>query len=101
MNRAAPPSTEDETTHSGVAVIRNERGLHARAAASFVKLAGTFDAEFTVSKRGQTVSGLSILGLMMLAAGPGSKIHISASGPEAEDGVEALCQMVESKFEEG
>jgi len=100
MNDFQAPAVENDEIVTGTAVICNERGLHARAAAAFVKLAGNFDAEITVTKRGQTVSGLSILGLMMLAAGPGSEIQISASGPEAEDGIEALCRMVEAKFEE-
>ena len=58
--------------------IVNERGLHARASAKFVKLAGTFDAEVTVSKDGATVDARSIMGLMMLAAGPGCSISIRA-----------------------
>ena len=66
--------------------IVNERGLHARASAKFVKLAGGFDAEVTVSRDGQTVDARSIMGLMMLAAGPGSTIEISAEGAEAERG---------------
>jgi phosphocarrier protein HPr len=61
--------------------IVNERGLHARASAKFVKLAATFDAEVTVSRDGQTVDARSIMGLMMLAAGPGCDIEISAEGP--------------------
>jgi phosphocarrier protein len=60
--------------------ITNERGLHARASAKFVKLAATFDAEVTVSKEGATVDARSIMGLMMLAAGPGSQIVIHAEG---------------------
>ena len=63
--------------------ICNKRGLHARAAARFVKLAWQFDAEVTVRKNGTAVSGRSIMGLMMLAAGPGTAIELSATGPEA------------------
>ena len=80
--------------------IVNERGLHARASAKFVKLAGGFDAEVTVSREGQTVDARSIMGLMMLAAGPGSHITISAEGPEARDAVEALAELVTNRFEE-
>jgi phosphocarrier protein len=80
--------------------INNERGLHARAAAKFVKLAGSFDAEITVAKGGQEVSGRSILGLMMLAAAMGSAIRVSASGAEADAALAALGEMVENKFEE-
>jgi phosphocarrier protein HPr len=82
------------------AVIANRRGLHARAAAKFVKLAAGFDAEITVTKRGQTVSGLSILGLMMLAAGPGTELEITAAGREAEEAIEVLGSIIEARFEE-
>ncbi len=80
--------------------ITNERGLHARASAKFVKLAATFDAEVTVSKEGATVDARSIMGLMMLAAGPGSQIVIHAEGAEADEAVEALCELVTNRFEE-
>ena len=80
--------------------ITNERGLHARASAKFVKLAATFDAEVTVSKDGATVDARSIMGLMMLAAGPGSRIAIHADGREAEAAVAALAELVANRFEE-
>ena len=80
--------------------ITNERGLHARASAKFVKLAATFDAEVTVSKEGATVDARSIMGLMMLAAGPGSQIVIHAEGAEAGAAVEALSELVTNRFEE-
>jgi len=80
--------------------ITNERGLHARASAKFVKLAATFDAEVTVSKEGATVDARSIMGLMMLAAGPGSQILIRAEGAEAGEAVEALSELVANRFEE-
>ena len=72
--------------------IVNKRGLHARASAKFVKLAGTFDAEVRVTKDGQTVDARSIMGLMMLAAGPGCPIGISAEGVDAEAAVKALME---------
>jgi phosphocarrier protein HPr len=81
-------------------VICNQRGLHARAAARFVKLAEQFDADIWVERDGQSVSGRSIMGLMMLAAGPGSPISLSAAGREAAAAVEALARLVESKFHE-
>src|SRR5690606_9962548 len=59
-----------------IVTIKNERGLHARAAAKFVKLAEGFDADVRVSRSGQTVSGRSIMGLMMLAAGPGNEVAL-------------------------
>jgi len=80
--------------------ITNERGLHARASAKFVKLAATFDAEVTVSKDGATVDARSIMGLMMLAAGPGCQIVIRAEGAEAATAVEALSELVANRFEE-
>ena len=82
------------------ATIGNRLGLHARAAARFVELAGSFDAEITVTKGGQTVPGISILGLMMLAASPGDAIEIGAAGPEADKAVGALIALIENKFEE-
>jgi phosphocarrier protein len=80
--------------------IVNERGLHARASAKFVKLAGGFDAEVTVTRDGQTVDARSIMGLMMLAAGPGSVIEIAAEGSEAQAAVDALVELVSNRFDE-
>jgi phosphocarrier protein len=80
--------------------VNNQRGLHARAAARFVKTAARFDARVTVSRGGQTVPGGSILGLMMLAAGPGTEIEINAQGKQAEAAVEALCNLIADNFEE-
>ena len=81
-------------------VICNKRGLHARAAARFVKLAETFSAEVTVTRREQSVSGRSIMGLMMLAAAPGCCIDIEAEGEQAEEAVQALVELVAARFEE-
>jgi phosphocarrier protein HPr len=83
-----------------IATICNQRGLHARAAARFVKTAGQFDAEVRVRKNGAEVSGRSIMGLMMLAAAPGSVIELTATGHEAEAAVAALASLVECKFDE-
>lgn len=80
--------------------IVNERGLHARASAKFVKLAGTFDAEIQVAREGQSVDARSIMGLMMLAAGIGSSVEISAEGPEATAALDALCELVANRFDE-
>jgi len=80
--------------------IINERGLHARASAKFVKMASGFDAEVTVSREGSSVDARSIMGLMMLAAGIGSTIDITAEGPEAAAALEALCELVENRFDE-
>ncbi len=78
----------------------NKRGLHARASAAFVKLAEKFDADIQVTKDGQVVSGGSIMGLLMLGAGPGSTILIETEGPEAEEALEALTALVEARFNE-
>ncbi len=82
--------------------ITNRRGLHARASAKFVNLAAQFEATVHVTgpNDGEKVVGTSIMGLMMLAAGPGSSICIEASGPQARDAVNALASLVEAKFDE-
>ena len=80
--------------------IVNERGLHARASAKFVKMAAGFDAEVTVTRDGACVDARSIMGLMMLAAGTGSSIEIEAEGPEAEPALDALVALVSNRFDE-
>jgi phosphocarrier protein len=87
-------------TISRVLKISNERGLHARASAKFVKCAETFDARLSVSKDGHVVGGTSIMGLMMLAASKGSQIHVTASGPEAEQALSAIEELIYRKFDE-
>lgn len=98
------PSGQIEDLGNGqfrrLATIINSRGLHARAAAKFVKLAETFDAEITVTNRGQDVSGRSIMGLMMLAASPGTVIDMKATGPAACDALQAIGQLIDDKFHE-
>ena len=83
-----------------ILTICNQRGLHARAAAKFVKLVSTFDSNVSVYKDGQDVSGDSIMGLMMLAAAAGDKISVSTSGLEAATALQAITKLVENKFEE-
>jgi phosphocarrier protein len=80
--------------------IVNARGLHARASAKFVKAAAQFDAEVKVSRDGQTVDAQSIMGLMMLGAGPGSEIEIIAEGPDADAAVDGLAQLIADRFDE-
>jgi len=80
--------------------VVNRRGLHARAAAKFVKLAGAFDAEVTVMAKGIEVPGTSIMGLMMLAASPGCELELRATGPTAAAAVESLAALIEKKFDE-
>ena len=81
-------------------LIRNKRGLHARASAKFVTMASGFEAAVEVTKDGASVCGTSIMGLMMLAAAPGDEILISATGIGAEQAVAALTALVEDKFGE-
>jgi len=80
--------------------IINQRGLHARASAKFVKCAEGFEATVTVSRDGQSVPGTSIMGLMMLAASMGTSITVEVSGPQAQAAMEALSTLVASKFDE-
>ncbi|MCY4429919.1 MAG: HPr family phosphocarrier protein [Rhodospirillales bacterium] len=93
MNAAQP-------TASRTATIRNLRGLHARAAARFVKCASRFEADVTVHKDGLSADGNSILGLMALSASLGTTVSIEASGPEAASVVAALGQLVDEGFGE-
>jgi phosphocarrier protein len=87
-------------TVSRTVLICNQRGLHARAAAKFVKLAGTFDAEVTVQRNGMQVGGDSIMGLMVLAAAQGCEVTLEASGPDAEEAITALEDLVARGFDE-
>jgi phosphocarrier protein HPr len=103
---ADPPGKSAEAVAAAAATARqiakicNQRGLHARAAARFVKTAHEFDAEIWVRKNGTIVSGRSIMGLMMLAAAAGAELEISAAGREADDAVASLARLVECKFDE-
>ena len=80
--------------------ICNKKGLHARASAKFVQTVERFDAEVKVTRGHESVGGTSIMGLMMLAAGPGTTITVEASGPEAAEVIEALAALVSGRFTE-
>ncbi len=80
--------------------IRNRLGLHARAAKSFVETANRYDAEVSVAKDGQVVSGRSIMGVMMLAAEQGSSIEVVTTGPQAAESLAAIRALVENRFNE-
>ncbi|THD59993.1 MAG: HPr family phosphocarrier protein [Bradyrhizobium sp.] len=80
--------------------IINKRGLHARASAKFVQTVERFNAEVWVTRGGETVGGTSIMGLMMLSAAPGTTIIVSVAGPEANAALEAITELVASKFNE-
>ena len=81
--------------------IQNKLGIHARPAAQFVKMANRFQSDITVEKDGEEVDGKSIMGLMMLAAGPGSELCIETDGRQAADVLAALIALVENRFDEG
>ena len=81
-------------------LIINKRGLHARASAKFVQLVEKFSAEVWVTRGSETVGGTSIMGLMMLAAGPGTTVTVSAIGPEAQAVIDAIAALVADKFNE-
>ena len=92
--------TAPNPSAKATANICNTRGLHARASAKFVKLASTFDAEIHVTRDGVTVNALSIMGLLMLGAGIGCQIEVSAEGSDAQEAIEALTDLVARKFDE-
>jgi len=83
-----------------LATIRNELGMHARAATKFVQLAGKFPCEVFIEKDGQEVNGKSIMGVLMLVAAKGSKIKITSVGDQAAECTAALFQLVEDRFGE-
>jgi phosphocarrier protein len=100
-----PPESEAGPTVPEGAISRelpiiNKRGLHARASAKFVQMVERFNAEIWVTKGHETVGGTSIMGLMMLSAGPGTSIMVSAIGPEAQAAIDAITELVASKFNE-
>ena len=97
-NPCSGNTADAAATPGGRSAIR--RGLHARAAALFVKTAHRFEAEIWVRKNGNCVSGRSIMGLMMLAAASGAELQIAAAGPDADSAVETLARLVECKFDE-
>ena len=90
-------------SHARVArdlTVTNKLGIHARPAAMFVKTANRYASEVLVEKDGETVNGKSIMGLMMLAAGPGCKIRVQASGADAHQAVSDLESLIKRKFDE-
>lgn len=98
QNNAGPSVPADAVSRE--LPIINKRGLHARASAKFVQMVERFNAEVWVTKGGETVGGTSIMGLMMLSAGPGTSIVVSAAGPEAQAALDAITELVASKFNE-
>ena len=95
-----PGTSVPEGAISRELLIINKRGLHARASAKFVQTVERFNADVWVTRGGETVGGTSIMGLMMLAAGPGTTITVSATGKEASAVVEAIAELVLGRFKE-
>jgi len=85
---------------SKIITVVNKLGIHARPAAVFAKTANKFKSDVFVEKDGETINAKSIMGLMMLAAGPGSKLLIIANGPDAAEAVKAIEELIASKFGE-
>lgn len=94
------PEISSSNRPEAFVTIRNRKGLHARASAKFVKCVEGFDAHVTVTRDDQTVGGGSIMGLMMLAAGPGALLHIVAEGRDGPEALAALIELVEAGFGE-
>jgi phosphocarrier protein len=98
------PDSDDPAKAPGAVTrilkIVNEKGLHARASAKFVQTVEKFDAKVTVSHRGDSAGGDSIMGLMMLAAGIGTSITVTATGAQAQEVITALDALVSTKFGE-
>lgn len=91
---------ETETVTATV-TIRNRRGLHARASAKFCAVANAWDAKIRVRKEDYEVGAASIMGLMMLGAGKGSEIVLTATGPQAREAIDTLVRLIEDRFGEG
>ena len=106
MNDEAHSAGTADAGHAGEGAVSrtflicNKKGLHARASAKFVQTVEKYDAEVRVRRNGDTVGGTSIMGLMMLAAAPGTSITIEATGREAAEVVEALAALIASRFGE-
>src|SRR6185436_10975362 len=97
LNRRS--NTRTQKVEKDIAII-NRLGLHARPAAMFVRISSRYRAEVWVSKEGEEVNGKSIMGLMMLAAGQGSKLKIRCEGPDADRAMEELEALISAKFNE-
>ena len=98
--RASPGNAVRDGAVRRTFVICNKKGLHARASAKFVQTVEKYDADVKVTRNGETVGGTSIMGLMMLAAAPGTSITVEATGNEAAEVIEALAALISSRFGE-
>lgn len=100
LSRLSPSASTPEQKCSKDLVILNRLGMHARPSARFVKVSSQFKSDIWVEKDGEQVNGKSIMGLMMLAAGQGSKLRITAEGPDAETALQDIESLVQSRFDE-
>ncbi len=96
---SAAGTGESHTRYRDV-TVQNRQGIHARPSASFVKLASQFACDVFIEKDGETINGKSIMGLLMLAAGPGSKLRIVCTGSDCQAALTELCALVDAKFGE-
>jgi phosphocarrier protein HPr len=99
LSRRSSEASPHQKIEKDVPVI-NRLGLHARPAAMFVRIASRFRSEIWVSKEGEEVNGKSIMGLMMLAAGQGSKLHLRCEGPDASKAIVELEELINARFHE-
>jgi phosphocarrier protein HPr len=96
---SAAKTGENNTLYRDI-TVQNRQGIHARPSASFVKLASQFNCDVFIEKDGETINGKSIMGLLMLAAGPGSKLRIVCTGSDCQIALTQLCALVDAKFGE-
>ena len=87
------------TTAKGVFVVKNDKGMHTRPSTELVKCAGRFKSSITLTYQGAEVNAKSLLGILMLAATRGSKIHVKAEGEDADDAVRAILDLADKKFD--
>jgi len=99
LNRKTGAEASGQKAEKEITIV-NRLGLHARPAALFVKVASRFRAEVWVKKDNEEVNGKSIMGLMMLAAGQGSKLHVRCEGPDADRALEEVEALIKGKFNE-
>lgn len=99
LNRRSSSAARDLKIEKEITIV-NRLGLHARPAAMFVRISSRYRAEVWVSKEGEEVNGKSIMGLMMLAAGQGSKLRIRCEGPDADKAIKELEELINAKFNE-
>jgi phosphocarrier protein HPr len=99
LNRKTTSAERGQKVEKDITIV-NRLGLHARPAAMFVRIASRYRAEVWVDKEGEQVNGKSIMGLMMLAAGQGSKLHIRCEGHDADKAMHELEELIQARFNE-